>query len=299
MPVVLISAVLSAVPRTSNRHPLAPATTLVPCRSRPMKTVRIVILLCLTTIVAPMESNAEAGGVQTGEYRISSTLAQVAGESSARFAAEMLPPDEPISWQVYVPDAYRADNPPGLLVYISPSPSGEIPRGWGTVMDDHNLIWVAANGSGNSVMAGRRALFSVIAPTLIGKRYKIDRERIYLSGLSGGGRMASRVATDNAHLFKGAIYNSGADFWGREPPQRYEQIKQNNYVFITGTLDQALEPTKKVYKKYRKAGIENIKLMVIRNMTHENPSRFKFSEAITFLDSRLDNPTVSPPGENH
>jgi poly(3-hydroxybutyrate) depolymerase len=251
---------------------------------------RICKLIWLTTAIAPFAFADEPGGVQTGKYQLSSSMLQVVGESTARHTEKLIAPDELLTWEIYVPENYRSDNPPGLMVYISPTPSGEIPRDWETVMEDRNLIWVAANESGNSVIVARRAIFAMIAPTLIQKQYKVDTARVYLSGLSGGGKMASMVATDNAHLFKGAIYNCGVDFWQRDPPQRFEQIKQNHYVFVTGTFDQALEPTKKVYKQYRKAGVENIKLMVIRNMTHRNPNRFKFSEAIEFLDSRLDMP---------
>jgi len=59
---------------------------------------------------------------------------------------------------------------------------------------------------------------------------------VYLSGLSSGGKMARMVAIDDAHLFKGAIYNCGVDFWQQDPPQRFEQISQNHYVFVTGFL---------------------------------------------------------------
>ena len=248
------------------------------------------MLFCLATGFAQADTAAEPVSVQTGQFQISNTMLQILGASTARNARKVILPDESLTWEIYVPDDYRPDNPPGLMVYISPTPSGEIPRDWKTVMEEHNLIWVAANGSGNTAMVSRRAILAMIAPTLMQKQYKIDRERVYLSGLSGGGKMASMVATDNAHLFKGAVYNCGVDFWRQDPPKRFEQIKQNHYVFVTGTLDQALEPTKRVYKQYRKAGVENIKLMVIPNMTHRNPNRFKFSEAIGFLDSRLQTP---------
>lgn len=231
---------------------------------------------------------------QTGEFRLTRSLADVVGVASARNAEAVLPPDQPISWEVYVPDSYDPDRPPGLMVYISPTQSGEIPRGWKTVMDDRNLIYVGANRSGNNVMVARRAIYAMIAPTLIGKHYQLDRERIYVTGLSGGGKMASMVATDHAHVFKGAIYNCGVDFWQNHPPTRYDEIKQNHYVFVTGTLDQALEPTKRVYSQYRKAGVENAKLMVIRDMTHKNPNRFDFDEAVQYLDSRLGNSGSEP-----
>ena len=70
-----------------------------------------------------------------------------------------------------------------------------------------------------------RALYAVIAPTLIGADYQIDRSRIYLTGMSGGGKMASMVAVDHAHLFKGAVFNCGVEFWDKKPA-RLEQVKE-------------------------------------------------------------------------
>jgi prolyl oligopeptidase family protein len=239
-------------------------------------------------------ANAAASGeiaagavVRTGEFQLTLTLAEVVGADSARNAEKIIPPDEPITWEIYVPANYRPDRPAGLMVYISPTPSGEIPRSWKSVMDHRNMIWIAARHSGNRALVSRRVVYAIVAPTLAGKRYKIDRERIYLSGLSGGGKMASMVAIDHAQLFKGAVYNCGVNFWDKHPPRRFELVKQNHYVFITGTLDQALEPTRKAYKQYRKAGVENSKLMVIRDMTHRNPSSFDFDEALQYLDARV------------
>ncbi len=225
--------------------------------------------------------------MRTGEFQLTLTLAEVLGADSARNAEKIISPDEPVTWDIYVPDNYRPDRPAGLMVYISPTSSGKIPRGWKAVMDQRNMIWIAARRSGNRVLVPRRVVFAIVAPTLAGKHYEIDGERIYVSGLSGGGKMASMVATDYAHLFKGAIYNCGVNFWDKHPPRQFALIKQNHYVFVTGTLDQALEPTKKVYEQYREAGVENSKLMIIRNMTHRNPDSFEFDAALQFLDSRI------------
>jgi len=246
----------------------------------------LALLLCAG--VAASDRIAAAGDVRTGEFRLTSTLAGIVGAGSARNAGEIIPPDAAITWDIYVPGNYQVEKPAGLMVYISPTSSGEIPRGWKSVMDERNMIWIAARDSGNRVPVSRRVVFAIIAPTLAGKHYTIDPERIYLSGLSGGGKVASMVATDHAKLFKGAIYNCGVDFWDKHPPGQFELIKQNHYVFVTGTLDQAREPTKKVYRQYRKAGVENSELMVIQGMTHRNPGRYDFDEALQYLDSRKD-----------
>lgn len=246
------------------------------------------ILLLLQASIAIAANTAAATSLQTGEFDLSITLEELVGKESASHVAHTLAADDVIGWQLYVPENYDPASPAGIMVYISPDNSGDIPRGWKSVMDDYNLIWIAANNSGNRQTVALRKLFAILAPSAVRREYRIDNDRIYVSGLSGGGKMASMVATDYAQLFKGAIFNCGVQPWSVKQPARFEQIKENRYVFVTGTLDQALKPTKKVYKQYKKAGLENIKLMVIRDMTHRNPNAYKFAEALSFLDARLD-----------
>lgn len=219
----------------------------------------------------------------TGFFRISGTLAEILGAEAAAGVAAVQPADAPVSWEVYVPEGYDPGTPAGLLVYISPTPSGELPSRWERVLAARNLIWIGANGSGNAVNVQQRALFALFAPTLIRRDYAVDPERIYLTGLSGGGKMASMVSTDHAHIFRGAIFNCGVEFWDRKPP-RFEQIVANRYVFVTGEYDQALRPTKRTYNRYRKAGVANVRLMVIPGMGHQNPPPAELEEAIRFLD---------------
>ncbi len=227
---------------------------------------------------------AGAAEPRLGAFQISRTLAEVVGEPAAAGLASVWPPDRAIRWDVVVPERYDPGVPAGLLVYISPTPSGRIPSRWDRVLAERNLIWVSANRAGNSVNVQRRALFAVIAPALIRRDYAVDPDRIYVSGLSGGGKMASMVATDHAHLFRGAIYNCGVTFWDRHPPRRFEQIRANRYVFITGEHDQALRPTRRAHGRYLEAGVTGVKLMVIPGMGHENPAPKALAEAIDFLD---------------
>lgn len=233
-----------------------------------------------------VDSTVGSAADVTGHRILTSTLVELAGESTAAQVESVLSPHETIDWQMYVPPTYDREAPAGLLVYVSPTQSGEIPRGWVEVLDRHNIIWIAANRSGNDELVARRILLALLAPTAAKKHYAIDAERIYISGLSGGGKTASMIATDQAQLFRGAIYNCGVEVWDAEEPLRLEQMRQNRYVFVTGTYDQALEPTKRAYRAYRKAGVENSKLMVIRHMTHRNPDSYEFEEALQYLDAR-------------
>ncbi len=126
--------------------------------------------------------------------------------------------------------------------------------------------------------------YALIAPAVINKTYQIDNQRVYLTGFSGGGRVASMMAAEYPEIFKGGIFNCGAEYWGSEEPDRLDLIRNNRYVFLTGTFDQALEPTKRAFRNFQSAGVEHSKLMVIRNMSHSNPKRLDFKKAIEYLD---------------
>ena len=101
--------------------------------------------------------------------------------------------------------------------------------------------------------------------------------------VSGGGKMASMMATEYPHVFRGGIFNCGVEFWDRRPP-RFDLVRENRFVFVTGEHDQALRPTRRVYRRYDKAGVPHIKLMVIPDMGHENPDAEHLAEALEFLD---------------
>jgi len=244
----------------------------------------VVALLSASTV-----SNADTGTVsrQTGAFTASYTTKELLGEVAARIES-VISQDEPITWEIFVPPSYRSDSPAGLLVYVSPSPSGALPRGWSRVMDEHNLIWISANKSGNRALVPRRVLLALLAISAAQQSYAVDSQRVYISGFSGGGRVASMVATDYARIFNGGIFICGVNFWQVEHPRYFEYMKSNHYVFLTGEYDQALEPTKQVFNAYRGAGIEGTKLMVIRDMGHSTPKFYDLAKAIVFLDSQDD-----------
>ena len=152
-------------------------------------------------------------------------------------------------------------------------------------MDERNLIWISANDSGNRVLAPRRALTAILALYAIQREYALDEERVYVAGLSGGGKMASMIATDYARTFDGGFFICGVEPWETDEPQELETMRSNRYVFLAGERDQALKPTKRVYRQYRKAGVSDTELIVVPGMGHGSPPHREISRAIEFLDT--------------
>lgn len=226
-----------------------------------------------------------AGWAQDGAFptKLMGTSAELLGpEESARFA-EVLDVDKEVTWRVHVPETYDPEKPAGLLVYISPSASGRIPAGWKGVMAEHNLIYIAANKSGNKVNSTRRMLFALMARMKAGEAFELDPERIYISGFSGGGRMASYVAVLFPQTFTGGLYICGVEYGTLAEPT--PAFLARRHVFLTGQRDFNRNETKKRFNAMRADGAGAVHLMDIPNFEHELPRARHLREALTFLDT--------------
>lgn len=245
----------------------------------------LMLAVFLAAFINP--ANAQEAASRTGEFTVTSSVLELVGEESARPFKEKIPIDEPITWEVYIPANHDSGEPAGVLVFINSRNSGKIEPEWKAVMENTNLIYIGANESGNEVDVPKRVAYAMLAPRVILNGRPINQERIYVSGFSGGSRVASMVATEYNRLFKGAVYNSGANFWGEAALPRYREMVNNHYVFITGTEDFNLEDTREVYNAYQQTGIKNSKLIVIEDMGHTRPAATDLETAIKYLDSRL------------
>ncbi|MEZ5758960.1 MAG: hypothetical protein R3D86_12135 [Emcibacteraceae bacterium] len=248
--------------------------------------IKWIVTALFLLLMQPYSVFAESNDAQTGYFTMSGSLNSILGEDEAKSFVDLIDPNTMITWEIDVPENYDPANPPGVMVYVSPQNSVNIPNGWLEITRNRNLIFIGARESGNKVQADNRIVMSVMALPLIQKTYKINTNRIYISGFSGGGRIASIVSTKFPHIFNGALYNCGANFWEDVNDQRLNLIKSHNYVFLTGTKDFNLDDTKNVYAKYKKAGVNKIKLMVIPRMGHSNPKKSQFENALQFLDER-------------
>ncbi len=230
--------------------------------------------------------NSDEPEIQYGGFDVRRTAAQLADQLSMESMSEFFDADDEITWRMHVPKSYDPNKPAGLLVYISPTPDGRMPRSWQPVFDEENLIGIGADQSGNNTIIKKRMLLAALAPYVAAEGYEIDRDRVYLSGFSGGGKVASMASILYANLFRGAIYICGAAFWSKFSPPLLSQSMSHRYVFVTGGRDFNHALTKDIYKEYERAGMANINLMIIPGMGHSMPDTEYFREAIQYLDRR-------------
>jgi pimeloyl-ACP methyl ester carboxylesterase len=114
------------------------------------------------------------------------------------------------------------------------------------VLDRAGMIFVTAARSGNEedVVTRREPLALIAAENLLAQ-YDIDRAHVFVGGMSGGSRMALRLALAYPDLFRGAFLNSGSDVIGTlveplPPAPLFHQFQTGSrLLYVTGDHDAA------------------------------------------------------------
>ena len=138
------------------------------------------------------------------------------------------------------PQGYR------LMVFVPPWQKAQLPQGWGPVLDQFGMIFVTPAKSGNEEdIISRREPLAVIAAQNVMAQFPVDPAQVYVGGMSGGARMALRLALAYPDLFHGALLNSGSDVIGTitEPLPSMPLFRQfqtgTRLLYVTGDHDAA------------------------------------------------------------
>jgi hypothetical protein len=98
------------------------------------------------------------------------------------------------SYALYVPSAYSPDRKWNLLLAFHPGARGRaMVEKYAAAAEQYGYIVAGSNTSRNGPWAVSAAAVQAI-PVDLGRRFSIDPQRIYLTGLSGGARVALSVA---------------------------------------------------------------------------------------------------------
>jgi predicted esterase len=235
------------------------------------------LLLALCVIAFP----AHAQQALVAEAR-TATLASLFPPEQAAELAKTLALDKPMQFRVWVSEAKNA----GVLIFVSPTDSGEPPAGWLPLLQQKHMSWIAADGFGNQKLSAQRILAAIMARELIRQAAAPDATRTFLGGMSGGGRIASMTATRFPQYFAGALYIVGANFWMPKDAKLKQRAAANRYVFITGEKDFNRSEMKQVFARYKSSGLASALLMDLPAFAHEYPNAEQLGSALDFLDAR-------------
>lgn len=179
------------------------------------------------------------------------------------------------------------------MVFVGWAEWGGGKRTWNTVLEEQNVIWIGAIGAGDKKSVNERMLKAILAKALLERDYRINPDRYYLFGYSGGAHIAAMLATSKPELFKGALFYAGALSWGKNTPTKIDLVRQNRFVFMAGSLDDNKRAIVRVSESYKKAGIRNTDFVLVPNVVRKMPGTGYFEQALAFLDGKSDSVEVA------
>jgi pimeloyl-ACP methyl ester carboxylesterase len=157
----------------------------------------------------------------------------------------------------------------GVMVFIWPGDGMSMPASWRRLFDEGHLIFIAARRSGNDEnVLDRRLPLALHALGYAQRHYRIDPERVYIGGFSGGSRVAQKVALGYPDVFRALLLAGGSDAIGTAgfvPPSRERMRlfqRRTRVVFATGTQDLPNRTkdarTKKSFADFCLRGVQDI-----------------------------------------
>jgi hypothetical protein len=247
-----------------------------------MKKILAIVILF---VIAPLPAESDEGP-RTGYFQVKLTPLELLGEEGARAISSVFPPNDSLTWQLSVPKSYDPTRPAGAMIFVSWSNWGNGNKEWNPVFAAHNMIWIGLVGAGDKKPINERILKAILAPAVLSREYNINPNRVYLFGYSGGAHIASMLATSKPETFKGALFYAGALGWGENLPPKIDVVRNNRYVFMTGSLDDDRRAIGRVAESYRDAGVADVEFVVIANVNRSALGASYLETALEFLDRR-------------
>jgi hypothetical protein len=268
------------------------------------KTVLSVVLLF--TFGVSLQAVAAGLASMTGwsEVSFTGTFPQVEPEE-VKWRLHSIETPKPLDiarerFRLFVPDGYKPSRAWGLLVWVDAGNAPNIPAAWEKVLSAKRLLFVAGIRSGNSRDIFDRMRMAIHASEGIRARFKVDSERVYAAGFSGGGRVAGMLGIAWPDFFSGSLPMMGVNFFTNIPSSKGTmyppdfipddqalEIARNErkHVLVTGEKDFNRGDILSVFENgYRKQRFQKVSILEIPGAGHSLPDAVWFEKAVVLLD---------------
>jgi predicted esterase len=220
-----------------------------------------------------------------------------------RLMAAEEPPAYEVSketFDVLLPAGWDGKSPLGLFLWIDAGDQPRLSEPWEKILAKHQLVYAGARRSGNPRNLFDRLRLAIDANHNLRQRLPIDGRRVYVSGFSGGSRVASMLGVAWGEMFSGTICCMGVNFYtdvaapdGKVYGLSYlpdEELlplvkKHCRFALVTGGKDFNRPNTLGAFGNgFQKEGFEHVRVFDIPEHGHSLPPPEWLDQAISFVD---------------
>lgn len=204
------------------------------------------------------------------------------------------------TFEILVPKGYQPSVAHGLFIWIAAGNDVKVPADWDAALAEKKLIFIGSRNSGNKRDIFDRIRMAVDANANLRELCNVDGRRVYVSGFSGGSRVASMVGVAFGEMFSGAACFMGVNFYtdttgpdGKTYGLNYlpdDEVlalakKFCRYALVTGEKDFNRPNTLGALETgFKKEGFANAKVFDIPGQGHSLPSADWLRKALDYLD---------------
>jgi hypothetical protein len=191
-------------------------------------------------------------------------------------------------YQLFVPPTYDAEKTWPLVVFLSP---GDDPLGWRywrKTCEEGGLFFCAAFGAGNNCPPGQRVRIVLDMLDDVRRGYRIDPDQTYLTGFSGGGRLACTLAFALPDYFGGVIAVGGTSPLHRLDYLRHRVQDRLSVALVTGSDDFSRKEIEDYFHPFFSDLGIRARLWVVPKTGHAMPPDPVLAEVVAWLADDLE-----------
>ncbi len=215
--------------------------------------------------------------------------------STAKGAARTLADEQ---FFIRLPRGYRPETSWGVLCWVDPTPTGRPPAFLHEAADELGLILVGNAASGNTREAADRMQVVFDGLETVRARFHVEHRRVYVTGISGGGRVSSMLWACFPDVFTGAVPIVGLNVYKNVPAgdgkhwrasfrkpdrARFNRLRAHRCACITGPTDFNYEQIVKGAAILEKDGL-SVRVDDYADMGHTAPTSERFLDAMRWVD---------------
>ncbi len=209
-------------------------------------------------------------------------------------------------FRLRVPEAYSTNSAWGLMVWLNPNDDASLTPDWEESLARKKIILVMPLLGGGQRHRIDRLRQALDATSNVCRKYRIDRNRIYVGGFAEGAGLASMLGIACADIFTGTICVGGANFYlhvaaggNQYYPSSFTPSAEilhaarrfGKYVLISGEGDPQRAIVQLVAQKgFLRDGFKNVIFIDVPGMQQALPGPAVLGQALAFLDNRTPQP---------
>jgi hypothetical protein len=186
-------------------------------------------------------------------------------------------------YEVYVPPRRDPRKPLPVLLFISPVKIG----GWGAfeaLCQQRGILYAGPSNAGNDCPMPKRVRIVLDVLDDLRRHYPIDPDRTYITGLSGGGYMATSIAFALPEYFGGVMPICGSGDLRPESWLRQRAVERLSVALLTGQKDfNRPEAERLRFPCFKEVGVRT-RVWVQPGLGHAIPRPAILAEAFAWME---------------